>query len=604
MNPNALSSLRRRLCGLQAIPDQDSEVGAEVPRYPGPLSMSRRPVTRLLLIVPLAGLLIASPVRAADADDPARQPPFGGQRPPQLERPDSQVVPPPGFELSAAEAVRAADAAEAVRDELAETPDARSVALVRGDRWQVDYVVDRAGDRERVAFAIVDGTSGRVLEAWRDHQVSTELARGYSGAIAQKVNAPYIWIPLCLLFVAPFLDFRRPFRLLHVDLLVLLGLGVSLYFLNRAELSASVALVYPVLGYVLVRMLAAGLWPRERSGTLLPLVPVKALAIAALVLACGRVTLNVTDSRVIDVGVAGVIGADRIADGEPLYEGSFSPGLDLRGDVYGPAVYLAYVPFEQLWAWEGEWDDVPAAHAAAIAFDLLCALGLLLLGRRSRSGAEGRALGWALAFAWLAYPFTLYTMNANANDSLVAALGVGAMLALTSAPARAAFVSLAAAAKFGSAALAPLFATATGERRWRSAVVFALCFAAFTALLFAPFVPDGGVRELYDRTLGYQATRSSPFSVWGLAPSLDFLQPPARAAAILLALGVALYPRFKTPIQIAALAAAVTIAVQLTAAHWFYFYVVWFLPFVLLALFGSQQRVVVGTGAGEHHEHT
>ena len=34
--------------------------------------------------------------------------------------------------------------------------------------------------------------------------------------------------------------------------------------------------------------------------------------------------------------------------------------------------------------------------------------------------------------------------------------------------------------------------------------------------------PDGGVRELYDRTIGYQAGRPSPFSVWGLAPSLDF----------------------------------------------------------------------------------
>jgi hypothetical protein len=544
-----------------------------------------------LLLFALTGLALTLAASPAWADDPSRQPPFGGERPPTLERPASEGVAPPGFELSASDAKRAADRAEAVGEELAESPDARAIALIRGDRWQVDYVVGDEADGRRVAFAIVDGTSGEVVEAWRDHQVSTELARGYPGAIAQKVNAPYVWIPLCLLFIVPFLDFRRPFRLLHLDLLVLLGLGVSLYFLNRAELTASVALVYPVLGYVLVRMLVAGLWPRERPGPLLPLVPVKALAIAAVVLACARVTLNVADSRVIDVGVAGVVGADRIADGESLYEGAFSPGLDLRGDVYGPANYLAYVPFEQLWPWEGDWGDVPAAHAAAITFDLLCALGLLLLGRRLRSGSEGRALGWALAFAWLAYPFTLYTMNANANDSLIAALGVGAMLALTSAPARAAFVALAAAAKFGSAALAPLFATATGERRWRSAIAFGVCFAALGALLFAPFVPDGGVRELYDRTLGYQATRNSPFSVWGLAPSLDFLQPLARAAAVALALGVALYPRFKTPVQMAALAAAVTIAVQLTATHWFYFYVVWFLPFTLLALFASQRRV-------------
>ena len=484
--------------------------------------------------------------------------------------------------------MRAASGAQTIRDELAETPDAEPTAYVRGDRWQVDYVTGSGGAGAVVAFAVVDGTTGEVVEAWRDHQVTTELARGYEGAIAQKVNAPYVWIPLCLLFLAPFVDFRRPLRLLHLDLLVLLGLGVSLYFLNRAELTASVALVYPVLGYVLVRMLVAGLRPRERSGPLLPHLGVKVLVIAAVALACGRIALNVADSQVIDVGVAGVIGADRIADGAPLYEGDFSPGIDLRGDVYGPANYLAYVPFEQLWPWEGEWDDVPAAHAAAITFDLLCAFGLLALGRRLRRGPDGRALGWALCFAWLAYPFTLYTMNANANDALVAALSVGALLALTSAPARAMFVALASAAKFGSAALAPLFATGTGERRWRSALVFAACFAAVAVVVFAPFVGDGGVRELYDRTLGYQATRSSPFSVWGLAPSLDFLQPVARAGAVLLALAVALYPRFKTPVQVAALAAVVTIAVQLTAEHWFYFYVVWFLPFVLVASFATQ----------------
>jgi hypothetical protein len=149
-------------------------------------------------------------------------------------------------------------------------------------------------------------------------------------------------------------------------------------------------------------------------------------------------------------------------------------------------------------------------------------------------------------------------------------------------------LALGTAAKFGSAALAPLFATATGERRWRSALVFSAVFVVVCAVLILPFLPDGGLREFYDRTLGYQASRSSPFSVWGLAPSLDFLRPVARAIAAGLAVAVAWWPRRKSPIQVAALAAAVLIAVQLGATHWFYFYVVWFLPFVLAALFASQ----------------
>jgi hypothetical protein len=411
------------------------------------------------------------------------------------------------------------------------------------------------------------------------------------------VNAPYIWLPLCLLFIAPFIDPRRPFRVLHLDLLVLLGLGVSLLFFNRGEITTSVPLTYPVLGYVFGRMVWAGARPRDRAGPLVPLLDARWLAIAAVALVCARVALNIADSHVIDIGVAGVVGADHITHGEALYNGDFAPGVGIRGDVYGPLNYLAYVPFEALFPWNGHWGDVPAAHAAAIAFDLVTALGLLALGRRMRPGEPGRTLGIGLAFAWLAYPFTLYTMNANSNDSLIAALLVAAMLALTSPAARGGALSLAAAAKFGPAALAPLFATGTGERRWRSAIVFAVAFLVVAAVVTLPFVPDGGLSELYDRTLGYQAARSSPFSVWGLAPSLDFLRPVARAAAVALALAVAFWPARKTPAQVAALAAAVVIAVQLGATHWFYFYVVWFLPLVLAALFVAQRDEPVSRSA-------
>ena len=51
--------------------------------------------------------------------------------------------------------------------------------------------------------------------------------------------------------------------------------------------------------------------------------------------------------------------------------------------------------------------------------------------------------------------------------------------------------------------------------------------------------------------------------------------------------------------QVAALAAAVVIAVQLTAAHWFYFYVVWFLPFALVVSFGSLREVTRSGSPGD-----
>ena len=75
------------------------------------------------------------------------------------------------------------------------------------------------------------------------------------------------------------------------------------------------------------------------------LVPVTWLAVAVVFLLGFRVALNVTRSNVIDVGYAGVIGADRIVDGRALY-GAF-PNDNQHGDTYGPVVYAAYVPFEQ-----------------------------------------------------------------------------------------------------------------------------------------------------------------------------------------------------------------------------------------------------------------
>ncbi len=106
-----------------------------------------------------------------------------------------------------------------------------------------------------------------------------------------------------------------------------------------------------------------------------------------------------------------MIGAQRITAGKPLY-GDF-PSDNEHGDTYGPVNYEAYVPFEQIFGWSGKWDDLPAAHAAAIFFDLLAVALLFLLGRRMR----GPTLGVVLAYAWVSYPFTLFALESNSNDS-------------------------------------------------------------------------------------------------------------------------------------------------------------------------------------------
>ncbi len=235
---------------------------------------------------------------------------------------------------------------------------------------------------------MIDDRTGEVIESWRNQQVEVKLARGYEGAVAGIVSKWFIWIPLCVLFLAPFFDPKRPFRLLHLDLLALLAFSLSQFFFNKGEITLSVPLVYPVLGYLFVRMLLAGLFPGQGRGALVPRVPIRWLAIAAVVLAIFRIGLNIADSQVIDIGFANVVGADRIANGEEVYDGKFTPLID-RGDSYGPVSYISYVPFEQALPWDGGLDPLKAAHAAAIVFDLAVGALLLLVGRRLRAGRDG-----------------------------------------------------------------------------------------------------------------------------------------------------------------------------------------------------------------------
>ena len=211
---------------------------------------------------------------------------------------------------------------------------------------------------------------------------------------------------------------------------MLLAFGVSHVFFNRGEIGVSAPLVYPVLLYLLARVLLAGFRPRRAAGPLVPHAPLTLLVVGLVFLTAFRIGLNVADSNVIDVGYAGVVGADRIVDGDQLYGQGFSTDVE-RGDTYGPVNYLLYVPFEQALPWSGRWDDLPAAHGAAISFDLLVIAGLLLLGRRLRRGAEGSALGVALAYGWVAYPYTAFALESNSNDSLVALGCVAALLAAT-----------------------------------------------------------------------------------------------------------------------------------------------------------------------------
>ncbi len=493
-------------------------------------------------------------------------------------------TPPSGFRLTAAQVQRIAARNSKVRAELRRHPDAVPYEYTKGvGQWQVSWFSSGRNQKELLQV-YVDDQSGKVTQVWTGFQVAWTMARGYPGAFGERVNAVYVWLPLCALFLVPFIPWRRvegrrQWSLLHLDLLVLLAFSISLAFFNHALIGISVPLVYPFLLYLLVRMLLLA-FGRGRPRTPLRLgIPVSWVVVGVVFLVGFRIGLNVVNSNVIDVGYAGVIGADKLIHGKNLY-GNW-PSDNAYGDTYGPVNYYAYVPFRAIFGWSGTWDDLPAAHAAAIAFDLLTLLGLFLLGRRVR----GPTLGIVLAYAWASYPFSLFVLSSNSNDTLVALLIVAGLLVVNSAPARGAVAVLAGLTKFAPFALVPLFLRGTGEwPRKRALIMSTYAFVVTALVAMLPVLLDDNLSKFWHDTIVYQSGRGSPFSVWGLWGGLSLEQHAVQALTILVAIGAAFVPRRRGIVEVAALAAAIMILVELSLTHWFYLYIVWFFPPVMVAL--------------------
>ena len=487
----------------------------------------------------------------------------------------SATVAPPGFSSNADEAMRASEATAAMQ------------ALHRHDHplfvqafvWTGtprSWFIDFSYRGKRVAEVVVT-PAGSVTSVWTGPLATAIYARGN---FAPLFSSLWVLLPFSALFLLPFLDLRRPWRLLHLDALVLLSFFVSYWLFERTHLEAAVWMVYPPLIYLLRRMLRIGGRGTSGEGGLPPLLSLRVLGAGLVLLLCARIALGLASREVVDVGYASVLGAHYIAHGHPLYYASAA-----HFDTYGPIAYLAYLPFELAFPWHGSWNYVPAAHAASLVFDVLTILGLVLLGRQIWPGREGTRLGLALAWAWAACPFSLLALMMHSNDGLIAMLSVWSLVAFTSPGRRGVLLGLAAAAKFSPAALLPLYAR-DRDRGGRGTLATIAAFVLVVAISIGLYLPSGGLTEFYNHTIGYQLTRSDVFSPWALHPSLDPIKLGLEFGALLLALLVAFIPRPRSLPQVAALAGAVTIAVQLPAIHWFYYYIVWFLPFVLVALLG------------------
>ena len=69
----------------------------------------------------------------------------------------------------------------------------------------------------------------------------------------------------------------------------------------------------------------------------------------------------------------------------------------------------------------------------------------------------------------------------------------------------------------------------------------------------------------------------------------EWVQQVLQAALVIAALAVAFVPRRKSPLQLAALTAALLMGFELVLTHWAALYIAWFFPFLALAVVAGHE---------------
>ena len=219
-----------------------------------------------------------------------------------------------------------------------------------------------------------------------------------------------------------------PWRMLHLDLLVLSAFSASTAFFNAARIDVVGAAALPAARLPAGRACcgsgcAAATRRRAAGRPLRLLVPVALAGVAVIFLLGFRVALNVDE---LQRHRRRLRGRDRRRPDRRrqralrrLSEGQRAAATRTARSSTSPTC-----PSSRRCRGAGAGTTCRPRTRAAIAFDLLACLLLFLIGRRVR----GPDLGVLLAYAWVTYPFTLYALMSNSNDTLVAALVLAAVL--------------------------------------------------------------------------------------------------------------------------------------------------------------------------------
>jgi Glycosyltransferase family 87 len=458
-----------------------------------------------------------------------------------------------------------------------------------GSAPRVSRRVDRASDRVffgLLVFAFIGGLAILATLVPVGHGFTPKGGGWFIPAVADglfTLHPLLIAVPWAACFVLGLADWRRPWRVEHLDLLALAGFFPVAMLISDDLPAAGLWLAAVCLGWLFARMIGAafGAW---RMPELRPAIHSRWLGAAIVILLLVRVA-SVSTGNILDVGQASWVGAWRLVHGLHLY-GAVSwqapSGLQIyRPDSYGPFAYYAYLPFVIL-------PPPPAVIATllpALCWDALTLAGLYTLGRR----LGGRPLAQAFTFAYLLSPFPDLSLAGETNDALIAALCVWAIVAAQRPVTRGLLIAAATLTKFLPALLALQF-LGQKQGRWRYALTLT---AALAAMLTWPLLTSGPARFL-DSTLGYQLIQrggGTQFSIWTYLPQTAALaRLPLAAALVLLALSPVARRAGQDTRRQAALAAALLIGAQLLLGYWFYSYLTWCYPLLVIAIIRAEHH--------------